>query len=140
MRVADPRGVRHAERVLGRRSVHDRLLRAEPRQLQTSVDPPELGHHRVDHARGPAAGVVLTDRRQVGRHVAVLRAADPRAHRHPVGPKRSDVRGTFCARFPLLPFRTTNMRETLVSNWFGENYKIQLLLHTIGRGVYALGV
>jgi len=97
MRVADPRGVRHAERVLGRRPVHDRLLRAEPRQLQTGVDPPELGHHRVDHARGPAAGVVLADRRQVGRHAAVLRAADPRAHRHAVGPKGSDVRGTFRA-------------------------------------------
>lgn len=93
MRVADPRGLCHAERVPGRRSVDDRLLRAESRQLQTNIDTPELGHHRVDHARGPAARVVLADRRQIGRHVAVLHAPDPGTHRHPVGPKGSDVRG-----------------------------------------------
>lgn len=63
MRVADPRGVRDAERVRGRGSGDYRMLWPEPRQLPTGADPLELGHHRVDHARRPAARVVCAGRR-----------------------------------------------------------------------------
>jgi len=94
MRVADPRGLRHPERVSGGGPGHDRLLLAESRQLPTGTHPPELGHHRVDHARRPAARVVLADHPEAGRHPAVLHAPDTRTHRHPNGPERPSFRGT----------------------------------------------
>lgn len=80
MRVADQRGLRHVERVRGGRSVDDRLLCSEPRQLQTSVDTPQLGHHSADHARRPAARLVLADRHQAGRHFEVFDAPNTGAH------------------------------------------------------------
>lgn len=95
IRVADPRGLRHAQRVRGRGPGHDGLLSREPRQLSTGSDPRELGHHSADHARRPAARVVLADRVQVGQRFAVLHAPDPGARGHAIGSQRSDFRGMY---------------------------------------------
>lgn len=98
MRRVDPRGLRDTERVRGRRSGDDGLLRPEPRQLPTDAHPPQLGHHCVDHARRPAARVVLADRPQDGRRSAVPDAPNTGAHRHVVGPQTSNGRGTVHCR------------------------------------------
>jgi hypothetical protein len=71
MRVANSRSLRDPERVRGRRPSHDRMLCSEPRELQTSVDPSQLGHYSVDHARRPTARMVLTHRSKVGRCFAI---------------------------------------------------------------------
>lgn len=76
MRVADPRGLRDPERVRGRRPGHDRMLCSEPRELQTGVNPSELGHHSVDHARRPTARVVFSHRSKVRRCFAIPYASN----------------------------------------------------------------
>lgn len=104
MRVVDPGSLCHAQRVCGRRPGHHGMLRPEPRELQADAHPPQLGHHSADHARRPAARVVLADRPQAGRCTAVPHAPDTGTRGHPVGPEGSDFRGILGHSLPPTGF------------------------------------